>query len=114
MQTFGDVPVSVMVVAALFRNAPLLCCRHERKFPFVHCPSAVHECGGFSKACVRVASKQKPQKTRACAPVAKEVFVCVPLDRPKGTGRQPMNVVEEPGDQPEEAPPGGGQSWLVG
>ena len=58
MQTFGDVPVSVMVVAALFRNAPLLCCRHDVKFPLVHCESAVHGCGGFWNACVRVASKQ--------------------------------------------------------
>src|SRR5437867_9931352 len=77
MQALGGVPVSVTVVANGFRNAPLLCCRHDVKFPFVHCESAVHECGGFSYAPLISASKQKPQKTRACAEVENAVFVCV-------------------------------------
>ena len=31
MQAFGGVPVSLMLVAKGFRNAPLLCCRHDVK-----------------------------------------------------------------------------------
>src|SRR2546426_5622121 len=114
MQTFGGVPDSLIVVAKVFRNAPLLCWLHAVKFPFVHCASEVHGCGGFSNANVKFGSKQKPQKTRASWLLLKEVFVCVPVDRPKSTGRQPMN---EPLASPQEGTSwpfgafGGGQSW---
>ena len=58
MQALGGVPVSVTVVANVFRNAPLLCCWHEVKLPFVQSVSAVHVCGGFSKERVMSGSKQ--------------------------------------------------------
>src|SRR5216117_756654 len=80
MQTLGGVPVSLIVVANVFRNAPLLCCRQEVKDPFVQSVSAVHVCGGFSNATLTSGSKQKPQMTRAWAAVLKEVFVCVLVD----------------------------------
>ena len=118
MQTLGGVPVSLIVVANVFRNAPLLCCRQEVKDPFVQSVSAVHVCGGFSNATVTSGSKQKPQKTRGWAAVLKEVFVCVSVERMKSTGRQPRNVEPDTGEQPEASMPlglpGGGQSWLVG
>src|SRR5437867_10609207 len=106
MQTLGGVPVSLMLVAKGLRNAPLLCCWQYLKLPFVQSVSAVHRCGGSSYAPLKSASKQKPQKTRACAAVAKEVNVCVPLDRLKSTGRQPMKEPDGPGQSETSWPPG--------
>src|SRR5262249_51628680 len=91
MQALGAVPVSVMGVAGELPKAPFLCCWHDVKFPFVHCKSPVHGCGGFSNARVTVGSKQKPQKTRGCADVVKEVLACVPFDRRKSRDMQPTN-----------------------
>src|SRR3989442_15493457 len=90
MQTLGGVPVSMMLVAKKLRNAPLLCCRHDVKVPFVQSASDVHGCGGGPPK-TPGSSEQKPQKTRSCPPAVEEGNACVPLGRLKPTGRQPMN-----------------------
>src|SRR6266581_2939522 len=101
MQTLGGFPVSVMVVANGFRNAPLLCCRQESKLSprATQWASEVQGSGGLANCEERLGSKQKPQKTRAWAAVVKELFVCVSVERVKSTGRQPRNV-EPDGVQP--------------
>jgi hypothetical protein len=121
MQAFAGVPVSVMVVASKFRNAPLLCCMHCVKGDVVHCELDVHGCGGLAN--IRALVAQKPQKISTCPTeftVEKAVFVCVPVDRLKSTGRQPMNEVFRTaahipaGWSMPIGAFGGGQSWLVG
>ena len=68
----------------------------------MHWLSAVHGCGGVSKAGVNC-WPQKPQKTNCCAERSADVLLALPVVSANGIGRLPMNAAEV-----------GGQSWLVG
>ena len=99
----GCTPVSVMVSATGWPNAPELLCLHVVNIPVVHWLSAVQGWGGFSN--VEGEWAQKPQKTEMLEGRSCEVFVCAPVESENGIGRLPMNG---------GVPLGGGQSWLVG
>src|SRR5215467_3833968 len=83
---FGTEPVSLMRVANGFRKAPALCWRQDSKLSprATQWASSPHASGGFAKAELMTSSKQKPQKTRGCAPLTNEALVCVPVESANG------------------------------
>src|SRR5437867_12322236 len=96
-------PVSVMVVASGFPNAPECRCSQCVNGSTVHSLSMVQACAGGPWNAVALELPQKPQKTFWLPTTADDRDV-VPVVRLNGIGRAPMYFPVI----------GGGQSWLVG
>ena len=100
---FAGVPISVMVRAGPWPNAPDVRCRHLVNGDVVHWESAVQATAGGPWKVGLNCWPQNPQNTKGCAERSVEVSDCAPVVRAKGIGKLPMNAAVA-----------GGQSWLVG